>query len=102
MYDLGCGDAKVLISAVKDFGANRAVGYELRPDLYAASRKKVQQLALHDRIKIISGDLREADLSEASLVTLYLSTEANRLLHRGLERKLKPGCRVVTYFFPIS
>jgi tRNA A58 N-methylase Trm61 len=101
VYDLGCGDGRVLISAVRDFGARRAVGYELRKDLCEACSKTAEQLTLQDRIEVIRGDLRGADLSEASVVTLYLSTEANRLLLNRMQETLRPGSRVVTYLFPI-
>ena len=102
VYDLGCGDGRVLISAVKDFAAKRAVGYELRQDLCEISRRLVRQLDLQDRIEIINGDLLKADLSGASVVTLYLTGEANRMLSQRLERGLRPGSRVVTYLFPVS
>jgi hypothetical protein len=90
---------RVLITAVKDFGAERAVGYELRQDLCETSRKAIEQLDLQGRIKIVNGDLRKADLSQASVVTLYLTTKANRMLAWQLEGKLRPGTRVVTYLF---
>lgn len=100
--DLGCGDGRILISAVKDFGASRAIGYELSQELCKTSRKMIRHLALQDRIGIINQDLREADLAGASVVTLYLTTQANRMLRDMLERTLKPGTRVVTYLFPVS
>ena len=84
-----------------DFGARRAVGYELRPDLCRASRKTVRQLGVQDRIKVVNGDLRQADLSDASVVTLYLTTQANQMLVEALGTRLRPGSRVVTYLFPI-
>lgn len=99
--DLGCGDGRILVSAVKDFGARRAVGYELRPDLCRAARKTVRQLGAQDRIKIINGDLRQADLSDASVVTLYLTTRANQSLVEVLRTRLRPGSRVVTFLFPV-
>jgi precorrin-6B methylase 2 len=101
VYDLGCGDGRVLVTAVKDFGAERAVGYELRQDLCETSRKAIGQLDLPGRIRIVNGDLRKAYLSQASVVTLYLTTKANRMLARQLEGKLRPGTRVVTYLFPV-
>jgi precorrin-6B methylase 2 len=100
--DLGCGDARILVSAARDFGARRAVGYELIGDLCSASRELVCRLDLQDRIEIVNGDLRAADLSDASVVTLYLTSEANRILAELLRMGLRPGARVVTYLFPIS
>ncbi len=102
VYDLGSGDGRILVSAVRDFGAARAVGYELRPDLCAASLKAARQSGLDAKIDVVNGDLRSADLSEASVVTLYLTSEANRMLVNSLAKGLRPGARVVTYLFPIS
>ena len=99
--DLGCGDGRVLTSAVRDFGAKGAVGYELRPDLCRASRRSALQLGVQDRIKIVNGDLRKADLSEVSVVTIYLTTRANQMLVESLGTRLRSGSRVVTYLFPI-
>ena len=99
--DLGCGDGRVLISAVRDFGASRAIGYEIRPDLCQTTHKVARQLGLQDRIKVVNGDLRQADLSEPSVVVLYLTTQANQMLAEALERSLRTGSRVVTYLFPI-
>jgi ubiquinone/menaquinone biosynthesis C-methylase UbiE len=101
VYDLGCGDGRVLISAVNEFGARAAVGYELRQDLCEKARTGIAQCGLSGKIRIVVGDLREADLSGASVVTLYLTTEANELLRDRLARGLRPGSRVVTYLFPI-
>jgi SAM-dependent methyltransferase len=101
VYDLGCGDARTLISAVRDFGARRAVGYEIRQELCETSRKMIEQSGLQERVRIINEDLRKADLSEASVVTLYLTTQANQAVRNALESELRPGSRVVTYLFPI-
>jgi precorrin-6B methylase 2 len=101
VFDLGCGDGRVLISAVRDFGARRAIGYELRPDLCRVSRNAIRKLGVQSRIKVVNGDLRQADLSDASVVVLYLTTQANQMLVEVLERRLIPGSNVVTYLFPI-
>src|SRR3989304_2336366 len=76
VYDLGCGDGRVLISAVQEFGAARAVGYEVRQDLCDSARDAIRQRRLQHRIRIRNEDLMKADLSCASVVTLYLTTEA--------------------------
>ena len=86
--DLGCGDGRILISAIKDFGARKAIGYEIREDIYEATEKDIQKLHLQDRIKIIHGDLLEANLSDCSVLTLYLSSEANELLRPKLQKQL--------------
>ena len=70
VYDLGCGDARILIMAVKEFGAKRAVGYEIRQDLCEGSKKEIRRQHLQKRISVIKGNLLDADVSEASVITL--------------------------------
>lgn len=102
IYDLGCGDARMLIMAVKEFGAQQAVGYEIRKDLCDSSRQEIQHQNLQSRITIISGNLLDAGLSEAAVIVLYLSPKANERLRPKLEREAKAGTRVVSYDFPID
>ncbi|MFC2003585.1 methyltransferase domain-containing protein [Chloroflexota bacterium] len=100
--DLGCGDGRLLISAVNDYGAQKAIGYEMREDLCISAREEIRNLQLQDRIEIVHADLLEADLSNCSVVTIYLSNEANELLRIKLQEQLKPGSRVVCYSYPIN
>ncbi len=102
VYDLGCGDARILIMAVKEYGAKRAVGYEIRQDLYDQSIKEIKNQNLQDRITLIRDDLLNADLSEASVITLFLSTAANEYLRPKLEREAKPSTRIVSYVHPMK
>jgi len=102
VYDLGCGDARTLIMAVADFGAQKAVGYEIRKGLYQISKQKVRYQNLQDRITLIRGDLLDADISEASVIVLYLSPKANERLRPKLEKEAQSGTRVVSYDFPIN
>ena len=99
IYDLGCGDARILIIAVEEFGAKRAVGYELREELYQASLQEIKWRNLQDKVVLIKGNLLEADLSEASVVTLFLSDKANELLRPKLEKELRCGTRIVSLTF---
>ena len=85
----------------EEFGAKRAVGYEIREKLYKATLSKVDHRGLKDRIKVVNGDMFEADLSEATVITLYLSSLANEKLKPKLEKEAKPGTRVVSYVFKI-
>ncbi|MFC2016514.1 methyltransferase domain-containing protein [Chloroflexota bacterium] len=97
VYDLGCGDARILIMAVKEYGAKKAVGYEIKQDLYEKSTQEIQSQNLQDRITLIRDDLFNADLSEASVITLFLSIAANECLRPKLEREAKPSARIVSY-----
>ena len=102
VYDLGCGDARILTMAVNEFRAKRAVGYEISQDLYKSSQQEIQRQNLQNQITLIRGDLLDADLSEATVITLYLLERANETLRPKLEMEAKPGTRIVTYFFPID
>lgn len=98
VFDLGCGDGRVLITAVRKFGA-RGVCIELAPDLVRQVREEIRRLGLEDRIEVIHGDLMDADLRSADVVTLYLLTSSNELLKPKLESSLKRGARVVSHDF---
>ena len=100
VYDLGCGDGRVLIIAAKEFGA-RAVGIEIRRDLYEQCLRRIKDLGLEDRVTVIHGNFFDYDLSDADVVTLYLLTSVNERLRPKLERELKPGARVVSHDFEV-
>lgn len=100
VYDLGCGDGRILITAAQRFHA-KAVGVELSPKLVSMARSQVEQKGLTHSIKIIQGNLLDVDLSGADVVTLYLLTESNDKLRPRLEKYLKPGARVVSHDFEI-
>jgi len=100
VYDLGCGDGRVAIMAAQDFGA-RSVGVEMREDLAKQALGKVTELGLEGRVKIVQGDMFKIDLSQADVVTLYLTTSANDKVKPKLEAELKPGTRVVSHDYEI-
>jgi len=99
VYDLGCGDARILVAAVKDFNAKKAVGYEIREDVYATASTAIEKLNLQDRIKLVQGDLFNADISEATVITLFLTSSANERLRGKLEKEAKSGTRIVSHDF---
>ena len=100
VYDLGCGDGRIILMAAQKFGAN-AVGVELDPDLYKQTSEKIKELKLQDKVKIIHGDLLKVDLTPATVVTLYLLTSANEKLKPNLEKFLRKGARVVSHDFEV-
>jgi len=101
VYDLGCGDGRILISAVKDFSARKAVGYELSEEVYKRAIENVKREGLEERIQIKNEDLFNADLSDASVITLYLNGTLNRYLEPKLRRECKRGTRIVSRTFNI-
>ena len=101
VYDLGCGDGRTIITAVRRYGA-RAVGVEIDPLRYLWCQMLISVLGLRERIKIVYGDFFKQDLSEADVVTCYLLQETNEKLERKLKQELQSGARVVsnTFTFP--
>ena len=100
LYDLGCGDGRVVIMAAQEFGA-RSVGVEMREDLAKQALGKVSELSLDGQVKIINGDMFKVDLAQADVVTLYLTTSANDKVKPKLESELKLGTRVVSHDYEI-
>jgi cyclopropane fatty-acyl-phospholipid synthase-like methyltransferase len=100
VYDLGCGQGRVLITAAEQFHAN-AVGIEISDRLFRRATDNIALRGLQNRIKLIHGDLLEADLSNADVVTIYLMTTSNESLRPRLEKYLKPGARVVSHDYKV-
>ena len=98
VYDLGCGDGRIVIAAAQKYGA-RGVGIDIDPERVAEATENVRKAKVADRVKIVRGDLFDADISGATVVTLYLLTDLNLKLRPKLMRDLKPGTRVVSHAF---
>ena len=101
LYDLGCGDGRVVIEAVKKYRIRKGVCIEARENLVREARIKAREAGVEDRVVIIKGDFFEVDVSEATVVYLYLLTSVNERLKPKLERELRPGARVVTLDFHV-
>jgi SAM-dependent methyltransferase len=101
VYDLGCGDGRIVIAAAKEFGA-RGVGVDIDPKLIKVCEKNALKEGVADRVKFILGDLFELDLREATVVALYLTQELNVKLRPKLFRELKPGSRIVSHDFDMG
>lgn len=102
VYDLGCGDGRILFTAVEEFDVRRAVGYELNPTMCESMQRKVEGKGLQGRIEVVNGNFFLADLSPASLVTLYLTTSGNSKLRPKFEKELRGGARIVSHDFPVQ
>ncbi|MGD2295888.1 MAG: class I SAM-dependent methyltransferase, partial [Candidatus Aminicenantes bacterium] len=101
LYDLGCGDGRIIITAAKEFGC-RGVGIDIDPERIRESRTNAANEGVEDRVEFYQMDLFEADISEATVVTLYLLTEVNLRLRPKLLRELRPGTRVVSHDFDMG
>lgn len=101
VYDLGSGDGRIVILAAQKYGA-RGVGIELEPGLVDISRQVAREGRVADRTTFIEGDLFTADISQATVVTLYLSSSTNTRLEPKLRKELRPGARIVSHQFLIG
>lgn len=100
VYDLGAGDGRIVIEAVKGYNA-KGVAVEIRPDLIKRIAENVVKEGIKNSVRIIKNDLYKVDLSKADVITLYLTSDMNAKLRHKLERELKPGARVVAHDFPV-
>lgn len=100
VYDLGCGDGRIVIAAAKKHGC-RAVGFDIDPERIKEARENVRKNGVEDLVRIEQRDIFELDLSEANVVTLYLLPSLNVKLIPQLE-KLKPGSRIVSHNFDMD
>jgi SAM-dependent methyltransferase len=101
VYDLGSGDGRLLIAAAKKYGA-RGVGFEIEPGLVKLARENARRAGVEKLVEFRQQDFLSADLSPASVVTLYLSYDGNLAVREQLNRQLKPGARVVSYMFDMG
>jgi predicted RNA methylase len=100
VYDLGCGDARLLILAAQKYGC-RAIGYDIDPERVRMSRENVARNHVENLVKIVQADIFTLDLSKADVIPLYLLPEMNQRLLPQLE-KLKPGSRVVCHNYDLE
>ncbi len=98
VYDLGSGDGRLPILAAQLHGA-RGVGIEIDPKLVAVARANATEAGVADRVAFVEGDLLTADISKATVVTLYLSTSLMRQIEPKLKSELRPGARIVSHQF---
>jgi hypothetical protein len=100
VYDLGCGDGRMVITAVKKFGAKKGVGVDLEPALVDKCKESAKEAGVADKVQFRVGDvLKVDDMSDASVVLLYMGDDINERLKPILQKTLKPGSRVVSHRF---
>jgi len=98
VYDLGSGDGRIVIAAARRYGA-RGIGFELEPDLVRRARENARLAGVSHLVEFRVQDVLTVDLSPATVVTVYLSPEANLMLRPRMQEQLRPGARVVSYEF---
>jgi precorrin-6B methylase 2 len=100
LYDLGCGEGRVVIMAAQKYKAH-AVGIELSRDIYEQTSAHIKTMGLDNLVTIVHGNALHYDLSPADVVTLYFLTSSNDRLKPVLEKYLKPTARVVSHDYEI-
>lgn len=101
VYDLGSGDGRIAIAAAQKFGA-RAVGIDIDPQRITEAEANLKTAGVSDRVRFMNADLFETDISQATVVTLYLLPSLNQKLYPKLMKELKPGTRVVSHAFDMG
>lgn len=101
VYDLGCGDGRIVIMAAKDFGA-RGVGVDINPERIREAQANAKTAGVDGRVRFVESDLFKADVREASVVTIYLLSSVNLRLRPKLLKELKPGTRIVSHQFDMG
>ena len=102
VYDLGSGDGRIPIMAVQKYNAARAIGIDINPDRIKEAEANHKAAGVGDRVRFLNEDLFQADISEATVVTLYLLPSLNLKLLPKLLSELKPGTRIVSHAFDMG
>ncbi len=100
VYDLGCGDGRIVIAAAEKYGA-RGVGIDIDPRRIEESKKNAVESGVDNLVRFFVQDATKVDVSEATVVTLYLLPESNELLRPKFEEELKPGAYVISHNYSI-
>lgn len=101
VYDLGCGDGRIVILAAREFGA-RGVGVDLDPRRIEEARAAARRAGVEARVRFAVQDLFQTDLADATVVALYLFPELNARLRPKLQSALRPGARIVSHQYGIG
>jgi hypothetical protein len=101
LIDLGSGDGRIVLTAAKVFGA-RGFGVEIKEDLVRRANEAAKEQGIADRVKFIKQDLFKTDLSQATVVTMYLLPDTVNLLKDKFLAELKPGTRIVSHDYPLT
>jgi len=101
VYDLGCGDGRIVIAAAQKFGA-RGIGVDIDAALVAQAQANARTAGVADRVTFSVQDAMTTDVSPATVVTLYLLAASNVKLRPILAKQLRPGTRIVSHKYPIG
>ena len=101
VYDLGCGDGRIVIAAAKEYGA-RGVGIDINPQRIDEANQNAKREHVANLVNFHTGDVFESDVRQASIVALYMLPDVNVKLRPKLQDQLKPGSRIVTHGFAMG
>jgi 16S rRNA A1518/A1519 N6-dimethyltransferase RsmA/KsgA/DIM1 with predicted DNA glycosylase/AP lyase activity len=102
VFDLGCGDGRILLSAVNDFGAHHAIGYEVRRDIFHEALANIRRDKMGQKVTVYHDDLMNANISCATIILLYLTLWGNMQLKSKLLNEATTGTRIVSHVFPFT
>lgn len=102
LYDLGSGDGRIVIAAIRDFGVKRAIGIDIDPQRIRESWQNAQNAGVADQADFRRGNIFEEDFSDADVITMYLLSRVNRDLRPRLLNELRPGTRLVSHQFTMG
>lgn len=100
LYDLGCGDGRIVVTAASRYGT-KGTGVDIDPQRIKEANENAEKANVTDKVTFIQGNLFEQDISDATVVTLYLLPDVNLKLKPEL-LKLKPGTRIVSHAFDMG
>jgi precorrin-6B methylase 2 len=102
LYDLGSGDGRIPITAARKYGVARGIGIEINPERIKEANENRIKAGVADRVTFLNADLFESNLSDATVITLYLLPSLNLKLLPKLLKELKPGTRIVSHAFDMG
>ncbi|MEJ5963301.1 SAM-dependent methyltransferase [Pedobacter immunditicola] len=100
LYDLGCGDGRIVVTAARDFGAT-GKGFDIDPQRIEEANANAKKAGVSDKVKFVNANLFETDLSKATVITMYLLPDVNMKLRPKI-LALKPGTRIVSHAFDMG
>jgi precorrin-6B methylase 2 len=102
LYDLGSGDGRIPITAAQKYRIARGIGIDINPERIKEANENLSKARVGDRVRFVNADLFESDLSDATVITLYLLPELNLKLLPKLLKEVKPGTRIVSHAFDMG
>jgi len=101
VYDLGCGDGRIVVTAAKKYGV-KAIGFEIDPERIKESHENIQKAGVEKLVEIRQQDIMTVDLSGATVLTMYLLPDVNMRLRPAIQKQMKPGSRIVSHDFDMG